>query len=72
MVEHDCKYDVDIALMAADIKSIKDDVKNLIALIQGNGDSGLKGQVKSGSVQLKLQWALLFVIVVALIAGKLF
>jgi hypothetical protein len=67
MAEHDCKHEVDLALMGSNISEMKNDVERLISLIQGNGSDGLKGKIKSALVQLKIQWALMVLLVIAVI-----
>ncbi len=39
--EHECKHEVDLALLQSDTTEIKTDVKTIVECIRGNGKQGL-------------------------------
>ena len=44
MADHECKHETDLALMAAQMKTMCDDLKEIKTVMIGNGKVGVKTQ----------------------------
>ena len=74
MTDHECKHEVDLALMSERIKRILDGQKAIsqrqqetLDMILGNGKEGLKQRISKAHTKLNVQWAL-FLAVFGLLA----
>ena len=65
MTPHECKHEVDLALIAQNIEQIlagqndiKQRQKEVLTMILGNGKDGLKTRISKAHTKLNVQWAL--------------
>ena len=58
MAEHDCKHEVDLALMGERIEQILKLQEEIKGVVMGNGKEGLKTQISRIRTKLAVQWAL--------------
>lgn len=67
---HTCKHENDLAMIAANVKTICAQVKDIHEEIKGPpGQPGLKSKVESQGKQLATQWAVLSFIGISLVGG---
>ena len=67
MTDHECKHEVDLALMGERIKEILKLQEEIKGILFGNGKEGLRIQIGKLKTKLNIQWAL-FLAVFGLIA----
>ena len=64
MTEHECRHEVDLALLQKDTADIKDDVKEILSCLMGNGKIGLKTQVELLKQSRTRSWWVIGLIIV--------
>jgi len=56
MTDHECKHEVDLALIAQNIEEILRNQKDIKSIIFGNGKEGLRSIQSRQATMQKIQW----------------
>lgn len=72
MTDHDCRHEVDLALLQSDTADIKEDVKTIRGCLMGNGKVGLKTQVELLKQGQNRTWWIIGLIIVGTTILKVF
>lgn len=64
-----CKYEVVIAILEENVKDIREDVKEVLRIIRGNGQIGLTTQAELNKTAINRIWKFMWVVLVILCGG---